>query len=1800
MLDGVSAGGPPVDGGAALAGTNVVQRAVTAAVVQDHELRQLPTESGTVATNLSGVRDETGFGNATRGFAGPGRDDMFTSEAPMFPQFFPSPLPGQSPTTTRTASSTRAATWLSKIGDYLQRTVEVTSWSAHGTPAQASSAQRPVQGGPVAVSRPQLPVASRSSFPSVENRPPSSSGSAGVSPELVQAEVAKQVEAAMGDLHGQLRRERERTEEAMKEAQLLRRQLETHEMRVALGQKPPPGLPLSHPPGLQGHDDLSIGVSGVTPNHPPLVPTAVETQSLPLVASGQLVPHHRHGGEYGSVDLGREPSGTVPASEVPGVYHGLGRDDLSVGVSGVTANHPPSGPSIASAMPKPRARSQSPGPRAFLQGLFGRGGQDKSDQAGDQHVPRAPMSTAVYTPISGAPHASTTAPTTTPEGNLLATMARGIEALLNQQQTARGDRPETVKPGIGELPALPEYEPATGSIDLLHWITHIGPIMEDLSDTSYAWWQATMKAALSWYSQYSTAPPLERLQLRPQPSLELSKPEWSRVERRATAMLLTAVPKSVREEIIAYGQVSSLNLSCKLYATYQPGNLQEKGLVLRMLEQPEPCSTALEAVEGLRKWSLWRKRATTIGMAEPDASVLVRGLDKITSPVVQGSGELSFRISLIRSTLQVDVSPSATTVTTFLQHLQAEMEQQARLGASQPPAVAGPGIRAITMVDPSSSCVPPPPPASSTTTRPTNGLCRFFQGDKGCRRGNTCRFPHTWSLLEKGARSRKCLACGSTAHKVKDCKSPGGGQSPTKGSRTTGATNVDGGASSPTASSQDAPPRKVNFEGDGAIQSKVLQVLHDVQGLPLFKSVMERIHRWTSSGSCPSPRTRLALLDSGATHVLRGPHSGDEWDQAKNVQVQLAGDSFTSMKQTEAGTLLNGDQLAQMIVPLGRVISTLGYSLNWSKDACQLEGPDGEVIPLEVVRGCPQVSERIAQRLIARLEDDQLQDLQETTEASAKALKVVRTSWWSWLAEYVATGNVHAGQLAVDKASFLDYKELVKDTVITKPPLSGIWELMKELNINRRARKRLLRAEEWILRWDPPTVDRARDEMKHLSYWGRSVYINMNTLLVDNEFSEVWRVIQWAAFNGMIGVVVVRDCPPKPLEQLAAGTHRSKVLLAHALASAGRHVKAGRVVRLYVEDLERADKARSESESLQGSVTWPAWTQCKDAKEYLSEMGLVDVSISRFTGERHVRLARLNSDAAWRLHVARNHQPFRRDCAVCVRNSATGQQHRATAHPMAYSLSVDVVGPIKGYGRSPDGKFFKYFVIGAFRIPQVEGARGHGEVRGHPLPPGDLVEEEEQLSDDDGDPGEESVEAGGVAPDDVEDEEKKWKELKATFKEPISTTTLCFAIPVNNKKAATMLPAVQRIVTDVKSLGYPVTRLHSDRGGEFRGNLVRKWALSQGMWPTTTSGSDSAANGVAESGVKFLKRRARVSLDSAGVAKENWPTAVQYAAAQQRCDQLGVLPPLPVAYGTKVYVKTKRYKTGAVEDFTPHWTCGKYVGLSTDIRGGHVILKDTGTFVQTTHVRVTKEPPTLDEVMPTVIVEPDDEGPPPEEPPLPPPLSSPPAHRIRIKGPSVAKLDGFYQEFEAIPDMSGEITLFEEEPPELRYLRVGEIQYVEGVAQRMCMEGKYTERDGARLLSLLAGTCGNLKVPRAPLGTGMVLGAYVHGGSFGIARYGRDLPWVTRFFNAYMMKKIRKTWPNMACSWTTLAIQSAAEIPRHRDAHNEPGTYNYALELKTESLECKTTALNVPLLAGSMGRTISTRMPRIRSMRAIS
>ena len=1167
--------------------------------VQDMAPRQIPQDGGTVEASSSCGRNETGPEARPNIFTGTVRDDVRAVEPGIFPQFTPSPLPGQSPVAAQGATTTRAAAWLSRLGDYLQKTVEVTSWTAHSPAGLAAT--WPNNGASSSAMQTVSPTYASQQAPAIEHRPPSSSGSAGVSPELVQAEVARQLEVVMGDFNQQLRKERERSDEALREAQELRRKLEMQEMRLSMEPKPTDVPMLPPPPGLQVREDMGPGVfPGVTTSHPPSVP-------------GPCGPHRQHDAVPGGDDhvqgqglLGQEG---LPSGLPQGVDHYIS----GAGVSGVTASHPPSGPMISLPLPKVRNRSQSPGPRAFLQGLFGRGGQNKQEPQVDGSRSRPAVQDIGESQLP-AQAPTGPGPSMNPEGNLLTTMARGIEALLRQQEQMgpRADRPETVKPGITDLPRLPEYQPMTGSIDLLNWLTHIQPIMEDLSDTSYAWWEGTLQDAAAWYTSYSAASPLERLRLKPLSSEGLHRPEWARVERRATAMMLSAVPSQVREEVIAMGNVSSLALLCKLYAVYQPGNLQEKALVLQRLERPDECDTALQAVEALRKWTLWRRRASSIGIAEPDASVLIQGLDRITMKVVKANSELSFRVSLIRSTLQVDVCPSLQSVTSFHQHLQAEMEQQARLSVTQSPGAGTPGLRAINATTPTNELGAPSATASPTTSPKglASGLCKYFLGDRGCRRGNTCRFPHTWSLLEKGSRSKKCLACGSTTHKVKECRAPGGGAA--KGAGTRSAANGAGetGSTSPTASSPAHAQRKVEFvENDGEIRAKVLRVLSEVQHLPMVKSLMDKIREWVSSAPPSTASRRLALLDSGATHVLRAPKTSAEWELAREVQVQLAGDSVKAMKQNEAGSLLTGDQLAQVIVPLGKVIKDLGYQLLWTSEVCELVGPEGDVLPLTVRNGCPEVTEKVAYRLIQQLEAQQLPELEGVTETSMRAIAELKSSWWSYLKEYVKTNNVTEAHRAIDKATFFEYKDVVKKEMITRAPREGVWDLMKNLQLNRRARKRLLRASSWIVRWDSPAVEKVKDPMKHLMFYGDKVYVNMNALLVENEFHEVWRVVQWAAFNGRIGVVVAKDAAAKPMDQLVARPHRNKDHFLHALASASREVHGGDLVRLYVEDWERAQRVRRGDDDPWAS-TWPPWTICPLAQAYICEMGLSDVSIA--------------------------------------------------------------------------------------------------------------------------------------------------------------------------------------------------------------------------------------------------------------------------------------------------------------------------------------------------------------------------------------------------------------------------------------------------------------------------------------------------------------------------------------------------------------------------------------------------------------
>ncbi|CAE7894355.1 unnamed protein product, partial [Symbiodinium necroappetens] len=128
--------------------------------------------------------------------------------------------------------------------------------------------------------------------------------------------------------------------------------------------------------------------------------------------------------------------------------------------------------------------------------------------------------------------------------------------------------------------------------------------------------------------------------------------KWSRVDKRASSMILACVSDSVKSELLSTRLVGTLAMLSRIVVLYRPGSIAERQQVLRALENPHQAANAAEAVVELRKWARWMARATDIGIQCPDASVLVRGLDSIVRKVLTDHADIAFRISMLRYTLE--------------------------------------------------------------------------------------------------------------------------------------------------------------------------------------------------------------------------------------------------------------------------------------------------------------------------------------------------------------------------------------------------------------------------------------------------------------------------------------------------------------------------------------------------------------------------------------------------------------------------------------------------------------------------------------------------------------------------------------------------------------------------------------------------------------------------------------------------------------------------------------------------------------------------------------------------------------------------------------------------------------------------------------------------------------------------------------------------------------------------------------------------------------------------------------------
>ena len=138
-----------------------------------------------------------------------------------------------------------------------------------------------------------------------------------------------------------------------------------------------------------------------------------------------------------------------------------------------------------------------------------------------------------------------------------------------------------------------------------------------------------------------------------------------------------------------------------------------------------------------------------------------------------------------------------------------------------------------------------------------------------------------------------------------------------------------------------------------------------------------------------------ALLDGGATHVLRPAHSTEEYEGAIPIKVELAAGETTLRQVQGSGTLLT-DFETQVIIPLGKV-TRLGYKVTWEKEVFDLRDHFGPKVDVILEAGCPTVTMEVAWKLIAAIEDEEIELNRRVRALRAGDPGDLAPSVWRWL-----------------------------------------------------------------------------------------------------------------------------------------------------------------------------------------------------------------------------------------------------------------------------------------------------------------------------------------------------------------------------------------------------------------------------------------------------------------------------------------------------------------------------------------------------------------------------------------------------------------------------------------------------------------------------------------------------------------------------------------------------------------------------------------------------------------------------------
>ena len=554
---------------------------------------------------------------------------------------------------------------------------------------------------------------------------------------------------------------------------------------------------------------------------------------------------------------------------------------------------------------------------------------------------------------------------------------------------------EIVKNSVMELPKLQEWRAETAPLDLTDWLLTIEPTMGDLSDGSQQWWDGVLRTSRQWYADHLMKSPLDKVNHRPTLPPELEGPRYQRLEKRATSLLMAAIPQGQQEEVVASKNVSVINILGKLMISYQPGGLSEKCAILNALDSPEEAQNLTQAVQGLRRWLRWHRRAGEVGVVRPDATIQVKGLGRLMKRVLKENNDLAFRIQLSKSSLQIDTAPTETAVLTYANHLMAEVEQIAhqdkkkredqraqkeKEDAKMKRAEENGGWKGEGKGQKGSEKMGSP--------------CKFFNTDDGCWKGKLC----TWVHTVEGDKKR-CWNCGSVHHFSPSCDRPKEPPkdlgSPEKGWKGDGK---GGSKSSRTMKKEEESPKKeeaMETEEKGKEEGSQRETVEDLlkeanrmlKGLSAKEDGEEKDAKDTRLAAMQrqldelrkmktlrlsriaKEETMYGLLHSGATHPMRGRRKDEDVRSYETVTVTLADGSQTQMKMSNKGVMVVDDPDVEPIIPMGMIGGELGFSITWKDHQVKLTHPKKGTIKVHMKSGCPQIPRHVALQMIRDFEE---------------------------------------------------------------------------------------------------------------------------------------------------------------------------------------------------------------------------------------------------------------------------------------------------------------------------------------------------------------------------------------------------------------------------------------------------------------------------------------------------------------------------------------------------------------------------------------------------------------------------------------------------------------------------------------------------------------------------------------------------------------------------------------------------------------------------------------------------------------